>query len=64
MLGQLKLLHLAFFRQLSHQFRFGLKVKILNREMLMDPLVKHITPGLLSKVTPVPTVKVMNCSLV
>lgn len=30
----------------------------------MDPLVKHITPGLFSEVTQVPTVKVMNSSLV
>lgn len=28
------------------------------------PLVKHITPGLFSEVTQVPTVKVMNSSLV
>lgn len=63
MLGQLKPLHLAF-RLVSHQFKFGLKVKILNGELLMDPLLKHITPGLSSKVTQVPTVKVMNSSQV
>lgn len=63
MLGQLKLLDLAF-RLASHQFRFGLKVKILDKELLMDPLVKHTTPGLISEVTQVPTVKVMNSSLV
>lgn len=63
MLGQLKPLALAF-RLVSHQFKFGLKVKILNGEMLMDPFVKHITPGLSSEVTHVPIVKVMNGSLV
>lgn len=63
MLGQLNPLDLAF-RLLSHQFKFGLKVKILNGEMLMDPLVKHITSGLFSEVAQVPTVKVMNSSLV
>lgn len=63
MLGQLKPLHFAF-KLVSHQFKFGLKVKTLNGELLMDPLVKHIIPGLSSEVTQVPTVKVMNSSLV
>lgn len=63
MQGQLKSLDLAFIL-VSHQFKFGLEVKILNGELLMDPLVKHITPGLFREVTQVPTVKVMNSSLV